>query len=106
MRRRQFAALLALALPLGGCAYIGLAPAVAEAVNRSRNDGYVGTDFEAAATEACTARAVRYGPPTIGAVQRVGEKAVRVSGTVQDATRRRAFTCDFESSGRIAQFRI
>ena len=106
MRRRFFPALLACALPLGGCAYIGLAPALVDAVNSSRADGYVGEDFAAAAAEACTARAARYGRPTIARVQPAGEKFMRVSGTVQEATRERAFTCDFRSNGNIAKFRI
>ena len=106
MRIGPFPALLGCALALGGCAYIGLAPAVVEAVNSSRADGYVGTDFEAAATEACTARAARYGPPTISKVQRIGEKTVRVNGAVQEAMRTRAFACDFRSNGRISGFSI
>ena len=106
MRRRYFPALLACALPLGGCAYAGLAPVLVDAVKNSGSGGYVGEDFEAAATEACTARAVRYGRPTINSVQRVSEEFVRVGGSVQEATRERAFTCDFQSNGRIAKFRI
>jgi hypothetical protein len=105
MRRPHLLAFLALALPLGGCAYIGLAPAVIDAVG-SRDRGYVGEDFEAAAVEACSARASRYGRLTLGAVQRVSDAFVRVGGTVQQATRERAFTCDFRSDGRIAKFRI
>jgi hypothetical protein len=105
MRRRHLLALLALVPPLGGCAYIGLAPAVVDAVG-SRDRGIVGEDFEAAAVEACSARASRYGRLTIGPVQRVSEAFVRVAGTVQQATRDRPFTCDFRSDGRIAKFRI
>ena len=106
MRGRNFVALLACALPLGGCAYIGLAPAVIDAANNSRNRGYVGENFEESAVEACTARGSRYGRVTIGPVERVGEKTVRVGGVVQEATRERPFTCDFRSNGRIAKFRI
>ena len=106
MRRRYIPAVLACALPIGGCAYIGFAPAVIDAINSTRGGGYVGEDFEAAAAEACSARASRYGRLTLGDVQRLSDKVVRVAGSVQDATRQRAFICDFQSSGRISSFRI
>ena len=106
MRGRYLLALLAAAPPLGGCAFIGLAPAVVDAANESRDRSYVGATFEASAVEACTARGSRYGRVTTGAVERVGETIVRVHGTVQEATGTRAFRCDFRSNGRIASFRI
>ena len=106
MRRQHLLVLLTCALPLGGCAYVGLAPAVVDAVNNSRDRGYAGENFEAAAVEACTARGSRYGRVTTGPVHRVGDTIVRVAGTIQEATRERAFTCDFQSNGRIARFRI
>ena len=106
MRSRHFVALLAWSVPLGGCAYIGLAPAVVDAVNNSRDRGYVGATLEDSAVEACTARASRYGRVTTGAVERVSEAMARVHGNVQEATGERAFTCDFRSNGRIAKFRI
>lgn len=105
MRRQHFAALLTCAPALGGCAYIGLAPALVDAVNNSKAGQYVGEDFERAAAEACAARTSRYGRVTLGAVQRVNETVVRVSGTLEEATRQRNFTCDFQSNGRIAEFR-
>ena len=105
MRRRHLVALLASSMALGGCAYIGLAPAVVDAVNNSRDRGYVGATIEESAVEACTARGSRYGRVTTGAVERVSEAIVRVHGTVQEATGERAFTCDFRSNGRIASFR-
>jgi hypothetical protein len=105
MRSRHLAALLACAPPLGGCAYIGLAPALVDAVNNSTARRYVGEDFEAAAAEACAARASRYGRVTIGTVQSVSDSVVRVSGSLEEATRQRNFTCDFASNGRIAEFR-
>ena len=106
MRSRHFVALLACPAALGGCAYIGLAPAVVDAVNEGRDRGYVGATFEESAVEACTARGSRYGRVTTGAVERVSETTVRVHGIVQEATGERAFTCDFRSNGRIARFRI
>jgi hypothetical protein len=106
MRARYLPALLAFGPALGGCAYLGLAPAVVDAVNNSRDRGFVGESFEAAAVEACSARASRYGRMTAGAPERISATMIRVGGTVQDATRERAFTCDFQSNGRIARFRI
>lgn len=105
MRRPYLLAFPAFALPLGACAFIGLAPAVVDAVN-SRDRGFVGEDFEHAAVEACSARASRYGRITVGPVERIDEAIARVHGSVQDAKRERPFTCDFRSDGRIAKFRI
>jgi hypothetical protein len=106
MSSRYLPAILACALPLAGCAYAGLAPVVVDAVNENRSRGFIGEDFEAAAAEACSARAARFGRLTLGAVERVSDSMVRVGGTVQEATRERTFTCDFKSSGRIAKFEI
>jgi hypothetical protein len=105
MRLRPPALLLACAPLLGGCAYAGLAPVLAEAVNNSRPSGPIGQDFEAAAAEACSARGSRYGRVTVTRVERVGEALVRVGGTVQEPARERSFTCDFRSNGKIADFR-
>jgi hypothetical protein len=85
---------------------MGLAPVLVDAANSRRSGRNVGEDFEGAAAEACSARAARYGRLTLGAIQRIGSSMVRVSGTVQEATRERAFTCDFQSNGRLARFRI
>jgi hypothetical protein len=83
-----------------------MAPAIVDAAKNNRNNRPIGDNFEAAAAEACSARAARYGRLTLGDVRRVSDSMVRVVGTVQQATRERAFTCDFRSSGRIADFRI
>jgi hypothetical protein len=105
MRRLYPALVLACAPLLGGCAYAGLAPVLAEAVNNNRPRGHIGQDFEAAAAEACSARGSRYGRVTVTGVQRVGEALVRVGGNVQEPARERSFTCDFRSNGKIAEFR-
>jgi hypothetical protein len=105
MRRLYLSLLLASAPLLGGCAYAGLAPVLADAVSNSRPSGHIALDFEAAAAEACSARGSRYGRVTFTGVERVGEALVRVAGTVQEPARERSFTCDFRSNGKIAEFR-
>ena len=106
MRKRLLPLLLA--LPLGGCAYVGLAPLVAEAVNEtSRGNLYAGDRFAEAAAEACRGRAARHGRVEVTQVEPHSESVMRVYGTIEDPYGRqpRSFSCLFRSDGNISSFR-
>ena len=102
---------LFLALPLlaGGCAYVPLAPVVAEAINETaRGRGYTGAEFGPAAAEACRGRAARHGRVEITTVEPQGTDAMRVYGTIDRfaGSPGRTFSCLFRSDGNIRHFRL
>lgn len=97
---------IAAALPLGGCAYVGLLPAAAEVARSIGQQGYAAEDFGAAANEACWARATRHGRATVTNVQPQSSSIMRVHGTIEDGYRIRNFVCSFRSNGSIASFKM
>ena len=106
MRKSSLPLFLVCLVPLGGCAYVPMLPAAVELVRELGPRGYAAEDFGAAASEACVARATRYGRATVTRVEPQSTTTMRVYGTIQDAYRTRNFVCDFRSSGIIASFNM
>lgn len=105
MRRLTEAWLVAATATLAGCAYIPLAPTVAEIVNSAAQDrGYANPDFTRAAAEACEARAARYGRVSVTSIQQQSSTTARVRGAIQTGYEARTFGCSFRSDGRITDF--
>jgi hypothetical protein len=108
MRKFLLPLLVTAALPLGGCAYVGLAPLVAEAVGEASRGGlYAGEGFADAAAEGCRGRAARHGRVAITRVEPHSANIMRVYGTIEDpyGGPARSFTCLFRSDGNIPSFR-
>ncbi|HWH18077.1 MAG TPA: hypothetical protein VNT77_07050 [Allosphingosinicella sp.] len=104
MRKSWLPLVFAGALSTGGCAYVGLAPVLADVINGAGRQGYADPDFGRAAAEACRGHAARYGRVTITNVETQSGNAMRVYGTVDQASRTRSFGCTFRSDGRITDF--
>lgn len=102
--------LLALPLSLGGCAAVGLAPAMVEAARETAaaRSRYTGESFGPAAEEACRARAARHGRVEINHVEPHGGGAMRVYGTVDRfaGSQGRSFACIFRRDGNLTYFRL
>lgn len=108
MRKALLPLALAGALPLGGCVYAGLAPALVEAVNETAGQRrYTAEEFGPAAAEACRGRAARHGRVEISRVEPNDGSSMRVYGTIEDAYGgpARTFSCVFDRGGNIASFR-
>ena len=109
MHKRLLALIMAGVLPLGGCAYVGFAPLLAEAVNEAaQRERYPAEAFGPAAAEACRGRAARHGRVEITSVEPHGENSMRVYGTIEDPYGRapRRFSCIFRSDGTLPYFSI
>ena len=109
MRKGLLALLVGGVLPLGGCAYVGFAPLLAEAVNEaSQRERYPPEAFGPAAAEACRGRAARHGRVEITSVEPHGADSMRVYGTIEDPYGRapRRFSCVFRSDGNMPYFRV
>ena len=105
MRKSFLPLLAAAALPLSGCV-LPFLPAAAELVRSESQRGLIGEDFGAAASEACVARATRYGRSTVTRVDAQSSSTMLVYGTIEDGYRTRNFACNFGSNGSIASFRM
>ena len=100
---------LGLSFSLGGCAAVGLAPAVVEAVRETAAmGGYTDAQFPPAAEEACRARAARYGRVEITHVEPQDANTIRVYGTVDRfaGSEGRTFACLFRRDGHIRYFKL
>ncbi len=106
MRNSFLPLLAAAALLLGGCAALPFLPAAAEITRSLGQQGLIGEDFAAAASEACVARATRYGRSTVTRVEPQSSSTMLVYGTIEDGFRTRTFGCNFRSNGTIASFRM
>lgn len=106
MRKPFLPLLLAAALPVGGCAALPFVPMAAEIVRSEGQRGVIAEDFGAAATEACVARATRYGRATATRSEAQGASTMLVYGMIEDASRTRNFACSFNRSGSIASFKM
>ena len=107
MRKILMPLLVAGALPLGGCQYAGLAPALAQVIHEaSGGPHYAGDEFVRAAAEGCRGRAARHGRVEVGRVEPQGSNMMRVTGMIEDpyGLRNRNFACLYRSDGRIADF--
>jgi hypothetical protein len=104
MRKSFLPLLAAAALPLAGCAALPFLPAAAEVARSLGQQGMIGEDFAAAASEACVARATRYGRATVTRVEPQGASLMRVYGTIEGGYRTRNFVCDFRNNGTVARF--
>ena len=102
--------LLALPLPLAGCAALPFAPAAIDLARGAATQGqrYTDESFPAAAQEACRGRAARYGRVEITTVEPHGAKAMRVYGTIDrfGGSPGRSFACVFRRDGNMPHFRI
>ena len=103
---RKSLILLATVPLLGGCTTYDLLGSVL-----GNNDGYYGRggqSFEGAAVDACTYEARRYGYANVTNARQVGDRTMRVYGTIQtnNSYQRRTFECDFRDDGRITDFDI
>ena len=100
--------LLALSLPLSGCAAV-FAPTVVEAVRESSGEAqrFTAEGFAAAAEEACRARAARHGRVEITNVEPHGSD-MRVYGTIDrfGGSVGRSFACVFRRDGNMPHFRV
>jgi hypothetical protein len=102
--------LLALPLPMAGCAALPFAPAAVQAVRESAIQGqrFADGDFAAAAREACRARAARHGRVEITTVEPHGAGDMRVYGTVDRfaGSQGRSFACVFRRDGNMPHFKL
>lgn len=118
MRKLTMSALLAGTLVLGGCAAYGLGGGLGGGYgyNDGYNDGYGGgygysyrdnSEFERAAVNACGREASRYGRVEITYAEERSRGIYTVQGriAVRDPQRDQ-FTCEFDSSGRIRDFKL
>lgn len=100
--------LLALALPLSGCA-AAFAPAVVEAARETAGEARRFTDegFAPAAEEACRARAARHGRVEITKVEPHG-RDMRIYGTIDrfGGAQGRSFACVFRRDGNMPYFKL
>ena len=109
MRNRLLPLALAGAMSLGGCAYAGFAPLVAQAVEQAaRPSRYTAEDFGPAAAEACRGRAARHGRVEITKVEPNDSNSMRVYGTIEDpyGGKGRSFACVLRSDGNMPYFRL
>ena len=113
MRKSLFMLVVTAALPLGGCAYgLGgqdvLGSVLGDVLGGNSNRGMGGQSFEGAAVDACTYEARRHGQASVTNVRQVGDRTLRVYGTLQtnNSYQRRTFECDFRDDGRITDFDI
>ena len=117
MRILPVSALLAGAIMLGGCAYgYGDGYGYDDGYGPGYGDGYGGgygysyrdnNDFERAAVNACGREASRYGRIRITYADERDRGIFTVQGDIDNRDRRRdQFTCRFDSSGRIVDFRL
>ncbi len=101
--------LLALALPLAGCAALPFAPAMVDAARETAAQGkrYTPETFPAAAEEACRGRAARHGRVEITRSEPHGASSVRVYGTIDrfGGSPGRTFACIFRMDGNMTYFR-
>ncbi|HEY0626221.1 MAG TPA: hypothetical protein VGD10_05750 [Allosphingosinicella sp.] len=106
MRIATLPLLIAATAPLAGCAYLPLAPAVADIVASGRNQYvYTADELPKAASEACRSEAYRYGRfMSIDSVQLLSQTTARVHGTIQYTNGTRSFGCTFRNDGRIIDF--
>ena len=102
--------LIALSLPLGGCAALPFAPAAIDLARGAaiQQQRYTDASFPPAAEEACRGRAARYGRVEITKVEPHGAKAMRVYGTIDrfGGSPGRSFACVFRRDGNMPHFQI
>ncbi len=113
MRKLTMSALFAGAIMLGGCAY-GYGDGYG--YNDGYGDGYGGgygysyrdnNDFERAAVNACGREASQYGRIQITYAEERDRGVYTVQGNINVRDRSRdQFTCRFDASGRIIDFRL
>ena len=122
MRKQlTISALFAGAIALGGCAYgygdgYGYDDGYGDGYGNGGYGGYGGEygysyrndgEFERAAVNACGREASRYGRIRITYAEERDRGVYTVQGDINNRDRRRdKFTCRFESSGRIVDFRL
>jgi hypothetical protein len=109
MRVSLLPLMLGSVLGLSGCAFVGLAPAVVEAVQENAGRGrHEGELFAPAAEEACRGRAARHGRIEITRVEPHGRDYMRVYGAIEDpyGGPGRGFVCLFRSNGTIRSFKM
>ena len=111
MRKILIPTLLAGTLALGGCAgYGGLGGGLGGIFGGGNDYGYGynnNSDFERAAVRACGREAERYGRVQITYAEERSRGIYTVQGRIDNRDNRRdQFTCEFDSNGRIRDFRL
>jgi hypothetical protein len=109
MRKSLLPLFLAGTVALGGCAY-GLpgmgGPAILSSVLGSALPAN-SSAFQRDAVNACGSHAQRYGRAQVTELVRISSSTLGVAGVIDtNDFRRRTFTCDFRSDGRITDFDI